>query len=208
MACNNSSDDKTANSDTTYLPADSGATTSNPPAPANGSKDSNSFNKVLSHKNISFAVTSKGKGSLQKLTIQPSGLTENNSTIELETDPTTDAQITDLNADGYPELLVFTQSAGSGSYGKVIAYSVNNGKSVSSVTFPSTSENPKINKGYMGHDKFTIENNQLIQTFPVYQEGDANSKPTSKDRVVSYRLKDGEASRVFEVNKVKEVAHK
>ena len=100
------------------------------------------------------------------------------------------------------------QSAGSGSYGKVIAYSVNNGKSVSSATFPASSENSKINNGYMGHDKFTIENNQLIQTFPIYQGGDANAKPTGKDRVVSYRLKNGEASRIFEVDKVKQIEHR
>ena len=208
IACNNSSGDNSANSDSTNQKTDSETSTSTEPLPSNVKVDSALFNKVLSHKNISFTITAKGKGSLQQLTIQPSGLTGDNRVIELETDPVTDAQITDLNADGYPELLVFTQSAGSGSYGKVIAYSVNNGKSVSTVTFPPPSENSKINKGYMGHDKFTIENNQLIQTFPVYQEGDANSKPTGKDRIVSYRLKNGEASRIFEVNKVREVEHK
>ena len=206
MSCNNSSDNNTANTDSTVSESDSATSTSNQPANSNTINESTAFNKVLSDKNISFAVTAKGKGSLQELTIQPSGLTEDNRVIILEIDPLVDAQIADLNADSHPELLIFTQAAGSGSYGKVIAYSVNNGKSISSVSFPPTADNSKINKGYMGHDKFTVENNQLVQTFPIYGEGDANSQPTGKNRVVSYRLKNGEASRIFEVDRVKEVA--
>ena len=208
MACNNSSDNSSATNDSTYLHTDSTFATSDQPSTSDSKAESSSFNKVLAHKNISFKVTADGKGSLQKLIIQPSGLSADNREITLETDPLVDAQVMDLNGDGYPELLLFTQSAGSGSYGKVIAYSVNNGKSVSSVTFPLTSDNKKISKGYMGHDKFTIENNQLVQRFPIYEGGDSNSKPSGKVRVIIYRLKDGEALRIFEVDNVKEVQQK
>ena len=170
--------------------------------------DSTEFHKVLSFKNITFDVKAVGKGSLQKTTIQPSGLTATNRAETLETEPVTGAEIADLNADGYPELLIFTQSAGSGSYGKVIAFSVNKGKSMSAVTFPETSQNPEIKNGYGGHDKFTITDNALTQEFPIYNEGDTNNKPSGKKRQITYKLKDGEASRVFVVDQVKEVSVK
>ncbi len=166
------------------------------------------FEKTLTYKRFTFKVTAKGKGSLQALTIQPSGLSATNNAIALETDRVVDAMVNDLNGDGYPEVLVFTQSAGSGSYGKVVAYSVNNGKSMSRVTFPATSDNEKINKGYMGHDRFNVVNNQLTQTFPIYRKADANSATTKKDRVVTYKIMNGEASRVFAVDQVKETAHR
>ncbi len=166
------------------------------------------FNKILTFKNIAFSVKAIGKGSLQQVTIQPSGLTATNRAETLETEPVTGAEIGDLNADGYPELLIYTQSAGSGSYGKVIAFSVNNGKSMSQVNFPETSQNPELKKGYAGHDKFTIKNNKLTQEFPIYQEGDVNSKPTGKKRQITYKLKNGADSRFFEVDLVKEVSGK
>jgi hypothetical protein len=179
-----------------------GMTTPQPPAESTTKGDA-SFHKLLTHKNISFDITAKGKGSLQQLTIKSSGLSEDNRNITLQTEPVVGAEVGDLNADSYPELLVFTQSAGSGSYGKVIAYSVNNGKSMSQVTFPGTGKNPQINKGYMGHDRFTIKNKQLTQTFPLYKDGDQNSGPTGKTRTVTYKLVDGEASRTFIVDQVK-----
>jgi hypothetical protein len=170
--------------------------------------DSADFYKVLTFKIISFTVKAIGKGSLQQVTIQPAGLTITNRAETLETEPVVNAEIADLNADGFPELLIFTQSAGSGSYGKVVAFSVNNGKSMSQVSFPETSQNSELKKGYGGHDKFSIVNNTLTQEFPIYKEGDANSKPTGKKRVITYKLKNGEASRVFVVDQVNEVERK
>jgi hypothetical protein len=171
-------------------------------APGNSGEE---FHKVLTYKNYSFTINAKGKGSLQQLSLQPSGLSADNRKIEMEADPLSGALIEDLNSDGFPEVLIFTQSAGSGSYGKVLAYSVNNGKSMSRVTFPETGENPRIKQGYMGHDKFSVVNNQLTQTFPIYSNEDANSQPNGKKRVVTYKLINGETSRVFAVEKVEEV---
>ena len=74
--------------------------------------------------------------------------------------------------------MFYTTSAGSGSYGNVIGYSVNAGKSISEIYFPPIAENPKANKGYMGHDEFAIVETSLVQRFKIYKEGDTNSKPT------------------------------
>ena len=168
-------------------------------------KDSTAYNKVLTFGNISFDVTSINEGSLQQVTIQSAGLSVEKKVIMFKSDPIVAAEIGDLNGDGYPELLIYTQSVGSGSYGKLIAFSVNAGKSISQASFPEIGSDPKIKKGYMGHDKFSIVNNQLTRVFPIYNEGDPNVQPTGKKRVITYKLKDGEASRVFVVDKVREI---
>jgi hypothetical protein len=172
-------------------------------------KETYSFQKSLQFKNISFNVYTKENGSLGNLSIKPNGLSETNQNVDLDINgKVTDAQVADLNADGFPELLIFTQSAGSGSYGNVIAYAVNNGKSMSRINFPATSENPQLKRGYMGHDSFSMNNSSLVQEFPIYKEGDANSNPTGGVRHVQYKLVNGEASRKFVVNQIFDIASK
>ena len=166
-------------------------------------KETYSFQKTLPFKGLSFDINTKGSGSLRQLVIQPKGFEETNKSFELEIDgKVTDAQVTDLNSDGFPEVLIFTQSAGSGSYGNVIAFSANGVKSMSRVYFPPANENPKLNKGYMGHDTFLINESALIQEFPIYKEGDPNSNPTGGVRRIQYKLVNGEASRKFVADKI------
>jgi len=168
-------------------------------------KETYSFQKSLQFKGISFDINTKGSGSLRQLNIQPKGFEETNKSFELEIEGVvTDAHVADLNSDGFPELLIFTQSAGSGSYGNVIAFSANGAKSMSKVYFPPASENPKLNKGYMGHDTFLINASTLIQEFPIYKEGDPNSNPTGGIRRIQYKLVDREASRKFVTDKISE----
>ena len=168
-------------------------------------KETYSFQKRLQFKGLSIDINTKGSGSLRQLVIQPKGFEETNKSFELEIDgKVTDAQVTDLNSDGFPEVLIFTQSAGSGSYGNVIAFSANGVKSMSRVYFPPANENPKLNKGYMGHDTFLINESALIQEFPIYKEGDPNSNPTGGVRRIQYKLVNGEASRKFVADKISE----
>ena len=92
------------------------------------------FYKTLTFQNISFEIITSGEGSLNQLSIQPKGLEIDNQKIDLEIDgQVVNAEIEDLNSDGFPEILIYTKSAGSGSYGNVIGYSVNNGKSISQI---------------------------------------------------------------------------
>jgi len=161
-----------------------------------------SFHVVLSLQGISFDVSTTGQGSIQNLRIQPGGLSIINRELNHEIDGrVVDAEIEDLNGDGYPEILIYTQSAGSGSYGDVIAYSVNNGKSVSQVYLPPLSENPEAIKGYMGHDEFTLIEASLSRRFPIYKKGDTNAQATGGMRQIQYTIVDGEASRRFEIVK-------
>ena len=166
-------------------------------------KETYSFQKTLQFKGISFDVNTKGSGSLRQLVIQPKGFEKTNKSVELEIDgKVTDAQVADLNADGFPEVLIFTQSAGSGSHGNVVAFSANGVKSMSRVYFPPVSENTKLKKGYMGHDSFSIKESALIQEFPIYNEGDPNINPTGGIRRIQYKLVNGEASRKFVADKI------
>ena len=171
--------------------------------------DQRHFQKILSLNNISYDVSSTGDGSIQQLIVQPTGLKGNNDKITLEIDGrVNNAEVADLNSDGYPKLLVYTTSAGSGSYGNVIGFSPNNGKSLSQIYFPNIANDSKANSGYMGHDEFAVVENILVQRFPIYKEGDSNSNPTGGIRQIQYKLKDGEASRIFVTDKMEEFSIK
>lgn len=162
-----------------------------------------SFQKSLSLQNISFDISTTGKGSIRQLRIQAHGLSEQNEEITHEIDGVVNnAEIEDLNSDSYPEVMIYITSAGSGSYGTVIAYSVNNGKSLSQISFPDIMEDQELSKGYMGHDEFTLVETYLGRKFPVYKEGDTNSNPTGGMRQILYKLENGEASRKFVIHKV------
>lgn len=164
------------------------------------------FSKNLVWQGYQFDVSTEGEGSIRQLTVQPHGLTIDSSKVVMEIDgAAVNAEIGDLNADGFPEVLIYTVSAGSGSYGNVIGYSVNQGKSMSSIYFPAIAENSKANKGYMGHDTYAIVESVLTHSFPIYLDGDTNNNPSGKTRQIQYKLKEGEASRKFEVDKISEM---
>lgn len=163
------------------------------------------FIKTLSLQNIIFEVNTVRKDGKQLLNITPFGLKEDNSKITQEIDGTVvNVDVEDLNSDGSPELLVYTTSQDSNQYGNVIGYSVNNKKSMSQIAFPPITENAEAHKGYAGHDEFAIVETTLVRRFKTYASNDDNSKPTGNMKQVEYKLKDGEASRKFEVTKVTE----
>jgi len=168
--------------------------------------DKTSFTKSLNLQDIGFNVSSIIKEDKNTLTVYAYGLESQNydESFSIEGEKVIDVEVEDLNSDGSPELFVYTQSAGSGSYGKVYAFSVNNKKSMSPVYFQPTAENSKINKGYMGHDEFSLIENRLGQRFPIYKEGDSNANPTGGTRQVFYKLTEGEAMRKLEVDKIDE----
>lgn len=149
---------------------------------------------------VSFQVKVQDK----TLYIVPSGLAVSNDTLshDLTGYTVVNAEVGDLNADSYPEVFVYLTSDGSGSYGKLIGYSVNNGKSVSQVYLPEVAGNKEVAEGYRGHDEMAIVENTFCRRFPVYKEGDSNVKPTGGIRQIQYRLVDGEAGRILKVEKV------
>jgi hypothetical protein len=192
--------------ESTAAPAAAPAARDSSAAPATGTPAAPAaFDKTLTMKGITFRVTAANDSSAGTVTIVPSGLTVTNDTITQEIDGTVvGAEVADLDVNGWPELYVFTRSAGSGSYGSVIGQAVNNGKSLSAIFLPDIAEDAKLAQGYMGHDEFAIVENTLARRFPIYAPGDTNAAPSGKMRQVSYALAAGEAGWVLRTRDVTE----
>ena len=158
--------------------------------------DSTEFIKILNLQGVGFNVSSIKKDGKTMLTVMPFGLSEDNSEFTTEIDgKVIEAEVEDMNSDGSPEVVVYTQTDDSKQYGNVIAYSVNNQKSMSQVHFPSLKGNEELYKGYEGQDEFTLIENKLGRRFPIYEFGTT----TGKMRQIIYKLEEGEAMPQFMV---------
>ncbi|MCK5697440.1 MAG: DUF1311 domain-containing protein [Gammaproteobacteria bacterium] len=161
------------------------------------------FDRVLKQSGYSFHLTSKNDSSLNKLTINVNGGKIKSALEELETDGIIyGAEIDDLDNNGFPEIYIYVSSAGSGSYGSLIAYAVNNGKSISPIYLPPLDQDPKASIGYMGHDEFAVVESTLARRFPIYADGDSNANPNGKTRQIDYQLKQGEAGWILNAEKM------
>ena len=153
------------------------------------------YAKELSLQGITFKVSCPNEGSVNQVTVVPSGLLGKNTAVVAEVDGSVmGAEVADLNGDGSPEIYVFTQSAGSGSYGSVIGYAANKKTSLSQVTFPELGDNAKASAGYAGHDEFAVVEDRLMRRFKVAGGGTT--------RQIQYRLEAGEAGWILRVDQM------
>ena len=167
--------------------------------------EAGTFDRVLAMQGIAFRVFSANESSINKVRIEPSGLEIDNSTLLVEADGlVTGAEVGDLDDNGSPELYVYISSAGSGSYGSLVAYAVNNHKSLTPIYLPPLGDDPAAGRGYMGHDHFEIREDVLRREFPVYLEGDTNNRPTGPTRRLDYRLVPGESGWLLKLDPVSE----
>lgn len=154
---------------------------------------------VLGEGKISFHIEATTDSSLNQLRVKPSGLAADNSEISAELDGIAyKAELADLDGNGWPEIYIYVSSAGSGSYGSLAAYAVNNGKSVSPIYLPPMEQDPEATDGYMGHDEFAVVENHLVRRFPVYLKADFNASPSGGTRQIQYRLAAGEAGWILQ----------
>lgn len=152
------------------------------------------FHETLSLQGLRFKLSSANHQSINHLTLGVEGLKQKAEPIHREIDGTiTGAEVADLNVDGFPEVYVYVTSAGSGSYGSVIAFSSNKNKSLSEIYVTPIEKIKKASKGYLGHDEFRVVESRLIRRFPVYRKGDVNARATGGMRQIQYKLKAGEA---------------
>jgi hypothetical protein len=151
-----------------------------------------SFNSTLELQGVRFQVKSDGVGSQRQLTITTSGTRRPIPVIRRTVDgAVVGAEVSDLNANGQPELYVFVQGAGSGSDGELVAYALNIGSSLTPITLPELSG--ALARDYQGHDSFAVVESCLARRFPTYKSGDTNAHPTGGLRQICYKLKAGEA---------------
>jgi hypothetical protein len=161
------------------------------------------FDRRLSLQGIRFRVQATNQGSVGRVQITPRGLSVSNEVIDREVDGTVvGAEVADLNADGSPELYVYVRSAGSGSYGSLLALSANRRKSLSDIVLPEL--DAAAARGYQGHDQFAVLEGVLARRFPIYKTGDPNAAPSGGVRQIQYKLVAGEATWQLKVDKVVE----
>jgi hypothetical protein len=186
-------------------PAAPAPTPSEQAATAPAASASARFDRTLELHGVTFSVTCDNDSSISQLSIVPAGLEIDNTAITQDVDgQVMGAEVADLDANGSPELYVYVRSAGSGSYGSLVAYAANNRKSLSGIYLPPVADNGTIAKGYMGHDEFAVVENRLVQRFPVYRDDDTNAKPTGGTRQIQYKLVPGEAGWRLAVDRVVE----
>jgi len=160
------------------------------------------FNKTLTLQGISFHVTCPNNSSLNRLSIRPGGLEVDNAPMDREIDGSvTGAEVADLDADGSPELYIYVNSVGSGSYGSLVAYAANKRKSLSEIYLPPIDEDKKASQGYMGHDEFAVVENRLVRRFPLYRDGDSNVSPRGGTRQLQYKLAPGETGWILKLDR-------
>ena len=152
---------------------------------------------------VTYQVESPNDSSINQVTVRAEGPEGPIGQMEAEADGTiTNVEIEDLNADGHPEIYIYVTSAGSGSYGSLIAYAFNRNKSLSQIYLPSIQDDPAISKGYMGHDEFAVGEGTFLRRFPIYKDGDSNAQPTGGTRQIQYKLEGGEAGWVLRHDRV------
>jgi len=150
------------------------------------------FSRTLSLQGVTYTVEAKGEGSMQQLTVLARRNGKPFATVKEEIEGRViGAEVEDLNSDGQPDLFVYVQSAGSGSFGSVRAWTSSRAGSLLPIHMQEMG--PREASGYMGHDQYAVVETSLVRRFPVYRPGDSNSRPTGGTRQVSYKLVPGEA---------------
>ncbi|WP_279247183.1 hypothetical protein [Candidatus Litorirhabdus singularis] len=149
---------------------------------------------TLTWGSLRFTVKASATGSINTLALQVNGLANGPASFSDIIDGTANkTEMADLDGNGWPEIYTSISSAGSGSYGSLVAYAVNAGKSLSPIYLPELSNKEAEAQGYMGHDEFALVGNRLVRRYPVYNQGDTNSAPSGGIRQLEYQLHAGEA---------------
>jgi hypothetical protein len=112
--------------------------------------------------------------------------------------PISDVFVADGN--GVDEIYIIMTSAGSGSYGTVLASDKDN--SLSMIHFPKIEDGDLTVEGYRGHDTFRIEGQKLVRVFPIYNPGDTSSRLTGGVRTLVYGLYPGEAMWQLKIERI------
>ena len=151
---------------------------------------------TLSLQGVSFQVKTNGQGSVRQLVVKARENDHAYPAVKQELlGSLSGSEVEDLNSDGRPELVLFVTSAGSGSYGSMLAWSASKGHTLLPITMPDLSG--KLAQGYMGHDQFNVVETTLVRRFPIYRPGDTNAKPTGGTRQINYKMVPGEAGFQF-----------
>jgi hypothetical protein len=158
------------------------------------------YTKDLEFNKIRFTITSPQSSSGNSFTVTPSGYANVNDPVTMDCEGiVVKSEVSDIDGDNGPELLVVTQM-GDDKKGKAYVFSSNKTKSMSMVSLPDFSADPKNTAGYSGFDDFALVETSFSHRFPLYENGQA----TNKTRQFQYKLKPGEAMKQLVLDKVVE----
>lgn len=147
---------------------------------------------------ITFHVISPNSRSGNRLTVTPSGLSEDNRPIEMDVSGIiTRIEIADINVDYSPEIYVYGFDGKSQTFQ---AWSANKKKSLSSITLAELDAAQA--KGYRGGDEFAVVEGIIGRRFPIYPDDQPESKPSNRIRQIQYKLRPGEAGWLLKADKV------
>lgn len=159
---------------------------------------STAFEKSITLQDITFNISSPNTATDNTLTVTPAGLSSDNSPQKTDLPAkVTGAEVADLNADGFPEIYIYTQD--DRNRAGLIAWSSNKNKSISQISLPDLGD---AAKGYRGGDEFAVMEGILARRFPIYPQDNTQTEPTGKIRQLQYKLHPGEASWLLKVDQV------
>ena len=119
---------------------------------------------------MTFQVESPNDSSINPVTVRALSGEDTFAEERMEADGTiAGVEVEDLNADGYPEVYIYVTSAGSGTYGSLIAYVLNRNRSISPISLPPLEDHADAARGYMGYYRFVVGGGSLVRHFPILQ---------------------------------------
>lgn len=160
------------------------------------------FSKTLSWGKMGYDLRSTMINGQHELTIRTYGLKNSEPVLTAVDGTIQNAEVGDLDKDGYAELLIYVSSSGSKKVSKLIGYSPNKGKSLSSISCSFQDERDKAENGFFGGDEFAIVENNLVRRYKLYKMHEGVLKETGKMRQFQYKLLPGESAKVLKLVKV------
>jgi hypothetical protein len=176
--------------DTTRETATTPGTPTAMPSEAQGVDTVTSYRRDLTQGTTQYRVRTNGEGSMRMLTVAVRQNGRELATLRdtLDGEVQQAALLPAATASAQSSLLVFVQSAGSGSYGQLYGYVPND------QTLQRLPDLPELagpaSQGYQGHDTFQVLSQEIVRTFPIYAPADANCCPTGGQRTIRYTLAD------------------
>ncbi|MFD0726294.1 hypothetical protein [Lysobacter brunescens] len=169
-------------------PGSDGATTAAGNKPVDG-KQAGVYTHTFTHKRQSYQVDIVSGVASSTVTITSKGLTLSNKPLKKTVAGLfKSAEMTDLDADGEPEIYVFMQSADTGDRASVIVVASDQGRRMVEVSMPDLAADAKNSAGYRGKDEFAIVEKVLARRFPLH---DDRGEPTGTMRQMQYKLAKG-----------------
>ena len=171
--------------------------------------DLKTTNVLMSTSGVRWVVfqTPMLDSSLVNITVEADLSGDTLSTDFGEVDPVLEIRLEDFDKDGTQELYLVTRSVSPEEFGTILGIYPGEGKSVGLISYegatPYYMKEGEVYEGYRGHDRFQFQKGVLINTFPVYRDGDPDSSPTGGQRQVAYELVKGQTSMLLRPVKLK-----